>query len=228
MNDRITPHQESLHSYRFSKPNTTSHGLAVALSRDNNKMRNLEGQPAFGLINKEHVPPQQQSISEITNQLELIDISTSPSSDNSSNPVTPEDREPLSAAVKRSISISTSSSNYRRHRTALVSNSLYPTTSTATSSISRYLPQNQAVITTQDNWRISLSNHIATLVLSGSNENNNRDFIGKHILDFIDVTHRPLLLDKIYKSRENNGRSDFKGRVLICGDVVSDRILFLH
>lgn len=189
-------------------------------------MRNLEEQPTCNLINEERVPPQQQCISEITNQLELIDMSSSSSSDNSSNPVTPEDREPLSA-VKRSISISTSSTNFRRHRTALVSNSLYPTTSTITSSISRYLPQNQAVITTQDNWRISLSNHIATLVLSGSNENNNQDFIGKHILDFIDVTHRPLLLDKIFKSRENNGRSDLKGRVLICGDVVSDRMVFL-
>lgn len=219
VNDRITPHQESLHSYRFSKPNTTSHGLAVAMSKDNNKMRNIGEQTTLSLINKEHATPQPQSFSEITNQLELIDMSTSPSPDDSSNPVTPEDREPLSA-VKRSISISTSSSNYRRHRTALVSNSLYPTTSTTTSSISRYLPQNQAVITTQDNWRISLSNHIATLVLSGSNENNNQDFIGKHILDFIDVTHRPLLLDKIYKSRENHRRSDSKGRVLICGDVI--------
>ena len=92
----------------------------------------------------------------------------------------------------------------------------------SSSNISRFLPQNQAVVTTQDNWRISLSNHIATAILSGSKRNSSQNFIGKHILDFIDVTHRPLLLDKIVTTRENgNSHSNSNGRVLICGDVVS-------
>lgn len=159
----------------------------------------------------------------IVNGIESIDISSSSSSsDKSSSPVTPDDRESI-IAVKRSISFSTSS-NYRRHRTAHVTNTLYQTTNSSHSSISRYLPQNQAVVTTQDNWRISLLNHIATSVLSGSStaqDNNNNSIIGKHILDFIDVSHRPLLLDKIVKTRENNQHSNLNGSVLICGDVVS-------
>ncbi|KAI9481396.1 MAG: kinase-like domain-containing protein [Benjaminiella poitrasii] len=91
--------------------------------------------------------------------------------------------------------------------------------------ILRYLPQNQAVITTQDNWRISLLNQIATMILSGSQKNQNeQDFIGKHILDFIDVSYRPLLLDKIVKIRDDSpcsyNNTNTNGTVLICGDVM--------
>ncbi|KAI7878361.1 kinase-like domain-containing protein, partial [Mucor mucedo] len=177
------------------------------------------------MMDDKSVSPQQ--LTQIRTGLQSIDMSSN-SSNMSSNPVTPDDREPISN-MKRSTSFSNFSCNFRRHRTTLASNSLYPSTSTSTttttkpaidSNISRYLPQNQAVITTQDNWRISLSNHIATMVLSGSKRNNNQDFIGKHILDFIDVTHRPLLLEKIVKRREDHHHSNLNGSVLICGDVL--------
>lgn len=142
---------------------------------------------------------QDKLVSQISTGLQSIDILTS-------NPVTPEDREPITPKLNNVLLFN------RRHLT----DTLYPTTA----NISRYLPQNQAVITTQDNWRISLANHIATTILSGSISN--LDFIGKHILDFIDVTHRPLLLAKIVKRRqEHHNTCKRNGNVLICGDIVS-------
>ncbi|KAI8352938.1 kinase-like domain-containing protein [Blakeslea trispora] len=108
-----------------------------------------------------------------------------------------------------------------RHRTSLVSVkntmplSLYP--------ISRYLPQSQAVITTQDNWFISLSNDIANLMFSGVTKKENTalpSFIGKRILDCIDISHRPILLEKIVKRRDELPRQmNTNGNILICGDV---------
>lgn len=181
-----------------------------------------------------------------------IDISYS---NGSSNPVTPEDREPITA-VKRSTSFHNLNSFNRRHRNTLdsplypsSSSTLFPTnvntiTTTTTTintnnsnhldqsnnlPISRYLPQNQAVITTQDNWRISLSNQIAVNILSGSKRIQHQDhFIGKHILDFIDVTHRPLLLAKIVKRRQDHNHSNLNGTVLICGDIVSYFFLYIE
>ncbi|CAO3634625.1 unnamed protein product [Mucor fragilis] len=163
-------------------------------------------------------------------------LPTTTTAHGSLTPVTPDDREPINSSsnIKRSASFSCLKSG-RRHRTSVVSNTLYPSTSTSTRAatpttntatsladhnISRYLPQNQAVITTQDNWRISLSNHIAAMILSGSKRNNTQDFIGKHILDFIDVSHRPLLLEKIVKRRDDYQHVNINGSVLICGDVI--------
>ncbi|KAI7899810.1 kinase-like domain-containing protein [Cokeromyces recurvatus] len=145
-------------------------------------------------------------------------------------------------------SVSTQSSSlYHRHKTSLYPSSINTTditnnldaiatpissreivTTTTASSfdtcISRYLPQNQAVITTQDNWRISLLNQIATMILSGLQRDlTEQDFIGKHILDFIDVNYRPLLLDKIVKMRDDSPQSyhlHSHGIVLICGDII--------
>lgn len=167
-------------------------------------------------------------------------LPTTTTAHGSLTPVTPDDREPINSSsnIKRSASFSCLKSG-RRHRTSVVSNTLYPSTSTSTRAatpttntatsladhnISRYLPQNQAVITTQDNWRISLSNHIAAMILSGSKRNNTQDFIGKHILDFIDVSHRPLLLEKIVKRRDDYQHVNINGSVLICGDVVSSNM----
>lgn len=218
----ITPHQESLHSFRFSSPNSTSSGLALALSKDTQQNDNLK------------------YITDVTSCPELIDMpntSITTATNGSLTPVTPDDREPINNNnIKRSASFSNLKSGHC-HRNSLVSNTLYPSTSTTTTTktstttcisstsstdqnISRYLPQNQAVITTQDNWRISLSNHIATMILSGSKKINNQDFIGKHILDFIDVSHRPLLLDKIVKRRDDYQHVNVNGNVLVCGDVI--------
>ncbi|KAG2235670.1 hypothetical protein INT48_008546 [Thamnidium elegans] len=142
---------------------------------------------------------QDKLVSQISTGLQSIDILNS-------NPVTPEDREPITPKLNNILLFN------RRHHT----DTLYPTTTST--NISRYLPQNQAVITTQDNWRISLANHIATRILSGSISS--LDFIGKHILDFIDVTHRPLLLAKIVKRRQDHNYSKLNGTVLICGDII--------
>jgi hypothetical protein len=133
-----------------------------------------------------------------------------------STPVTPNDQQhfhPLTST--RSYQKVLTERPFQR-RTSLVS-----TTNSNDCSPTRYLPQKQAVIATQDNWRISVVNHIATMILSGSERNTNEAFIGKHILDFIDADYRHLLLEKIVKRREELHDS-YKpsGNILICGDMV--------
>ncbi|KAI8646005.1 kinase-like domain-containing protein [Parasitella parasitica] len=222
-------HHESLRSFRFSNRNTAASGLALALSKDAQQSEDLS------------------YITKIAASLELIDmplasantasaaVACRTTANGSSTPVTPDDREPINHSnIKRSASFGNLKAG-RRHGTSLISNILYPSTSASTTeesvasaaaaaadqNISRYLPQNQAVITTLDNWKISLTNHIATMILSGSKRNDAQSFIGKHILDFIDVSHRPLLLDKIVKRRDDyNQNVNYSGNVLICGDVI--------
>ncbi|KAG0748937.1 hypothetical protein G6F57_006085 [Rhizopus arrhizus] len=74
---------------------------------------------------------------------------------------------------------------------------------------SRYLPQTQAVLTTEDNWKITLVNPTAHSLFK-------RDLLDLHVLEVIDVSYRSLLLDKIVKAREE-GNSP----ILICGSPVA-------
>lgn len=257
----VTPHQESLHSFRFSSSSShsretssntedtssTSGDLALALSKQEYKewmdhqQKHLS--PSFTLMENKLLMSQQQNKKAVCSTKDqqqqqtpfLLDSnSSSNSSDKStSTPVTPEDREFVSLPLTRS------KSNTKRHCTQFTPLTLYPSTSSQTSSntntktkstattstASRYLPQNQAVITTQDNWRISLVNHIATTVFSSESQD---VLVGKHILDFIDVSHRPLLLDRIVKRRENQRSCSSLGSVLICGDIVSSPLLSMN
>jgi hypothetical protein len=80
---------------------------------------------------------------------------------------------------------------------------------------SRYLPQHQAIITTQDNWKISLSNETTSQILAIQQNN----IIGKYIFDFIDPTYRHILLDKILNSRDQQHASN--SILIISGDIVS-------
>jgi hypothetical protein len=213
----VTPrHQESLHSFRFSSSGNSSseEDLELALSYKQVDYKEWNNQHSSSMKKLSVVSQQQQQI----NNKQEGELDSSNSSEKStSNPVTPDDREPfIPPLTKRSTSSRT------RHRTSFKTTSLYPSTSSqmsnkisAASTATRYLPQNQAVITTQDNWRISLSNHIATGIFG-------LDLTGKHILDFIDVSHRPLLLDRVVKTRESQPSvTSNGGSVLICGDIVS-------
>lgn len=80
--------------------------------------------------------------------------------------------------------------------------------------VSRYLPQHQAIITTQDNWKISLSNEMTNQILAIHQHN----IIGKYIFDFIDPTYRHTLLDKILKSRDQQRQNS--NILIISGDIV--------
>ncbi|KAI8343773.1 kinase-like domain-containing protein [Choanephora cucurbitarum] len=128
------------------------------------------------------------------------------------------DKQNMTHIIDTIDTFSISDKTNTRHRTSLV-----PLKNTPLYPISRYLPQNQAVITTQDNWYISLSNDIASLMFSGVTKKENTalpSLIGKRILDFIDISHRPILLDKIVKRRDDLPRQmSANGNILICGDV---------
>ncbi|KAG1472454.1 hypothetical protein G6F56_001532 [Rhizopus delemar] len=65
---------------------------------------------------------------------------------------------------------------------------------------SRYLPQTQAVITTQDDWKITTANQAAHQLFK-------RDFNNYHVLDLIDSSQHCMLIDQIVKTREEDKSS---------------------
>ena len=91
---------------------------------------------------------------------------------------------------------------------------------------SRFLPQNQAILTTYDDWRVILSNDIAALVLVGIG-GSSRGLVGKSVVDFIEPSYRDRFLDMVTKRREelSHLEDSMGGMVLICGNVVCARAL---
>ncbi|KAI8884114.1 Pkinase-domain-containing protein [Backusella circina FSU 941] len=134
-----------------------------------------------------------------------------------STPVTPNDQQHFQPLTSTRSSRKVLTERLFQRRASLVSTTEYPNDESPT----RYLPQKQAVIATQDNWRISVANQIAAMILSGSERNTSEAFIGKHILDFVDADYRHFLLEKIVKRREELfGSNKPSGNILICGDMV--------
>ncbi|KAG2217861.1 hypothetical protein INT45_012776, partial [Circinella minor] len=86
---------------------------------------------------------------------------------------------------------------------------------------SRFLPQNQAILTTYDDWRVILSNDIAAQVLVGIG-GSCRGLVGKSVVDFIEPSYRDRFLDMVTKRREelSHLEDSMGGMVLICGNVL--------
>ncbi|ORY96432.1 kinase-like domain-containing protein [Syncephalastrum racemosum] len=86
---------------------------------------------------------------------------------------------------------------------------------------SRFLPQNQAILTTYDDWRVILSNDVAGLVLVGTG-GSCRGLVGNCVVDYIEPTYRSRFLDMVMRRREELGRSEDNtgGMVLVCGNVL--------
>ncbi|KAI8137773.1 hypothetical protein BJV82DRAFT_583429 [Fennellomyces sp. T-0311] len=86
---------------------------------------------------------------------------------------------------------------------------------------SRFLPQNQAILTTYDDWRVILSNDIAALVLVGVG-GSCRGLVGKSVVDFIEPSYRSRFLDMVIKRREELSHLEDStgGMVLVCGNVL--------
>ncbi|KAI8343461.1 hypothetical protein BC941DRAFT_498503 [Chlamydoabsidia padenii] len=88
----------------------------------------------------------------------------------------------------------------------------------------RFLPQNQAILTTYDDWRIILSNNIASLILVGNNTDgygHSSSLVGKSVSDYVDLSFRPRLHAMIEKRRQELAHlKDSTGMVLVCGNVV--------
>jgi hypothetical protein len=86
----------------------------------------------------------------------------------------------------------------------------------------RFLPQNQAILTTYGDWRIILSNNIASLLFAG--EGCSHSLVGKSVLDYVDISFRSRL-QSIIKNRRRPERVHMEesagGIVLVCGNVVS-------
>lgn len=87
---------------------------------------------------------------------------------------------------------------------------------------SRFLPQNQAILTTYNDWRVILSNDIAAMVLVGAG-GSCRGLVGKSVVDFIEPSYRSRFLDMVTRRREELSHLEDSsgGMVLVCGNVVS-------
>lgn len=88
---------------------------------------------------------------------------------------------------------------------------------------SRFLPQNQAILTTYDDWRVILSNDIAALVLVGAS-GSCRSLVGRSVIEFIEPSYRSRFLDMVNKRKQELSHLEDSsgGMVLVCGNVVSN------
>ncbi|CAO3586270.1 unnamed protein product [Absidia cylindrospora] len=91
----------------------------------------------------------------------------------------------------------------------------------------RFLPQNQAILTTYDDWKIILSNNIASLVLVGggngtSSYSRPSSLVGRSVLDYVDDSFRSRLQAMIKKRRQElvHLEDSAGGMVLVCGNVL--------
>ncbi|KAI9009913.1 hypothetical protein CLU79DRAFT_774464 [Phycomyces nitens] len=86
----------------------------------------------------------------------------------------------------------------------------------------RFLPQNQAIITTHEDWRISVSNNEAASILVGT-QGGAKDLVGKLILNFIDPASRTQFVSDVVRRRESLTTANYRsgGAVLVCGEVLS-------
>ena len=90
---------------------------------------------------------------------------------------------------------------------------------------SRFLPQNQAILTTYDDWRVILSNDIAALVLVGAS-GSCRSLVGRSVIEFIEPSYRTRFLDMVSKRKQELSHLEDSsgGMVLVCGNVVCTRV----
>lgn len=98
----------------------------------------------------------------------------------------------------------------------------------------RLKQQNQAILTTYDDWRIILTNSIAQDVLVSHlhhkmNEEQKLILVGKSVMDLIEPSYQNRLKSIIVKRRNELKRRDAEnhgsggGMVLVCGNVVKYR-----
>lgn len=85
----------------------------------------------------------------------------------------------------------------------------------------RFLPQNQAILTTYGDWRIILSNNIASMLFGG--KGCTHSLVGNSVLDYVDISFRWRLQSIIKKRHQERVHVEKSagGVVLVCGNVVS-------
>ena len=102
----------------------------------------------------------------------------------------------------------------------------------------RLKQQNQAILTTYDDWRIILTNSIAQDVLVSHlhhkmNEEQKLILVGKSVMDLIEPSYQNRLKSIIVKRKNELKRRDAEnhgsggGMVLVCGNVVKYQCLFV-
>ncbi|KAF7722763.1 hypothetical protein EC973_002717 [Apophysomyces ossiformis] len=142
-----------------------------------------------------------------------------------SNPL-PDIREQDSSRRSSSNSSSSSSTSPSSATSSSADDDVHPLFSHFSQSTlhnpTRFLPQNQAILTTYEDWRIILTNDIAAFVLVGNGGGCNHGLVGKSVLDFIAPSFHERLKEMIAKRRSelNHLEDNAGGMVLVCGNVL--------
>ncbi|KAG0173038.1 hypothetical protein DFQ30_009055 [Apophysomyces sp. BC1015] len=226
--------QESLHSFRFS---TTLNRLDLVelrkstMNRSINFMRHTEKDWAMpknfpsaslSMDARSKTKSVGSPVDRIHHNLEMLHLSKHRR--RTSNPL-PDIREQDSSRRSSSTSSSASSTEPSSATSSSVDDDVHPTLTqfphTTLHNPTRFLPQNQAIITTYDDWRIILTNDIAAFVLVGDG-GCNHGLVGKSVLDFIAPTFHSRLKDMIAKRRTelDHLEDSAGGMVLVCGNVL--------
>ncbi|KAI9492015.1 hypothetical protein BDB00DRAFT_873852 [Zychaea mexicana] len=146
-------------------------------------------------------------------------ISSSSYSSYSSSSSSESDSNPSTAATTPTPPAPTTTKRPGIQRKVSTSANIFP--HPALHNTSRFLPQNQAILTTYDDWRVILSNDIAALVLVGIG-GSCRGLVGKSVVDFIEPSYRNRFLDMVTRRREELSHLEDStgGMVLVCGNVL--------
>ncbi|KAI8985254.1 hypothetical protein BDB01DRAFT_789472 [Pilobolus umbonatus] len=84
----------------------------------------------------------------------------------------------------------------------------------------RLTQHNQAILTTHDDWRIILTNHIAQDVLVSHLHSSDDVLVGKSVIDLIQPSYQNRLLSIIHNRRNEPSQETEHGIVLVCGTVI--------
>ncbi|CAO3657639.1 unnamed protein product [Mucor hiemalis] len=219
--------QESLHSFRFSSSSISGGNMKDELSK---KKKRLHGTlPGHQLI--------KPSLNRIkTNTVgSPVSISSGHFRRKSLPPLS--ESPPKSNVNTTSEATSRTMSNYSTNSSSSSSISTSPTTEDeGDTEEDCYVPhlhnrlkqQNQAILTTYDDWRIILTNSIAQDVLVSHlhhkiNEEQHMLLVGKSVMDLVEPSYQSRLKSLIVKRRNeliNENSENSGGMVLVCGNVI--------
>ncbi|CEP06832.1 hypothetical protein [Parasitella parasitica] len=228
----IDHNEESLHSFRFSSANTTSFGIREELLQKKKRLHGtLPGHCATAELVKENrvktktvgspvSSPAKTLFRKSTTLAPLAEITATTPKRSMSNSSAQSSNTNMSA---KSISTPPTTEDEYEEEEAEEEEAYVPHLH------NRLKQQNQAILTTYNDWRIILTNSIAQDVLVSHlhhkmNEEQKLILVGKSVMDLIQPSYQNRLKSIILKRRNELKRRDAEshggGMVLVCGNVI--------
>lgn len=231
--------QESLHSFRFSSPTSTSNIREELLRKKKRLHGTLPGHHQFSV--KQSATTKTKTVgSPISNHQfmkKIPPISESPPTATSTTTTQQQQQQTTqSKDTSRTMSNSSSLSSNSSTTTPPTTEDEYDEEEEEDEEEETYVPhlhnrlkqQSQAILTTYDDWRIILTNSIAQDALVSHlhhqmNEEQDMLLVGKSVMDLVEPNYQTRLTSLIVKRRNEliNDENIEGGMVLVCGNVVS-------